>query len=67
MSFKSLRLNCLAGGDNYYSYGGTNIARVDAEGKAPCPLCGKIVKLRAYQPGFRRFIPAHHKRETSKT
>lgn len=58
MTFKSLRLQCIASGDSYYSYSGP---KVPQDRKVPCPMCGKIVKLRAHQPGFPRFIPTHNK------
>lgn len=59
MSFKSLRLMCFASGDNFYSYGVTT--RPDDTGRVDCPSCGKLVKLRAGQPGLRRFIPNHNR------
>lgn len=61
MSLKSNRLGCTAGGASFYDYGYHKATRPGPDGRTQCPVCGKPIQLRAAQPGFRRYIPHHHK------
>lgn len=64
MSFKSLKRNCFASGENFYNYGVKDRATVD--GRVPCPICGKQIQLIARQVGFRKYIPHHHRAAEAK-
>lgn len=59
MSFERLRPACSASGKKLTAF--ANTARKDAEHRAPCPVCGKTVKMR--KAGLDRWpgtIPHHH-------
>ena len=59
MSYARLQPVCEASNVHYCNYGGTG--RKDADNRMPCPVCGKVVKLRKI--GLDRWpntIPHHH-------
>lgn len=66
MSYQKYALQCHASGQKYTNYGGNG--GPSEEHKMPCPMCGKVVKLRALCPKTSReparhfvIIPAHQK------
>lgn len=57
--YARLRPVCQASGVSFYDYAGTG--RKDAQDRAPCPVCGKTVKLRkASGDRWPSMIPHHH-------